>query len=111
VGQSKETLLSTYKLLVCPVVELDCPLWQPNISKTNIEKLQKVQNEAFRIVMGCHKKTSIDHLHAETQMLKVGEHIDLLSSQFLVNTFQRDHPSHAVVTLPQGPRTKKETLY
>jgi hypothetical protein len=76
-----------------------------------VEKLQVVQNNGLRIVTGSHKKVFIDHLHTETQMLKVGQHIDLLSSQFLANALRQDHPSHAVVTLPPGPRTKKETSY
>jgi hypothetical protein len=93
------------------VLELDCPLWQPNINKRSIQKLQRVQNEGLRIVTDSHKRASIDHLHAETQMLTVSQHIDLLSTQYLANSLQHDHPSHAVVTLPPGPRKMKQTLF
>jgi hypothetical protein len=110
-GQKKETLLTTFKMLVRPVIEYNPAVWQPLVNPTSVEKLQKVQNAGLRIVTGCHKKASIDHLHAETEMLTVNKHIDLLSLQFLVIALQPDHPSHSVVTPPWGPRTKKHTLY
>ena len=43
-------------------------------------------------------------------MLLVGNHLELLSAQFLANALQPDHPSHLVVNLPQGPRHNKDTL-
>ena len=49
-----------------------------------MEKIQVAQNEALRISTGAHKMSSIDHLHCEAQMLKVTEHSDLLSAQYLV---------------------------
>jgi hypothetical protein len=109
-GQDKETLLTTYKALVHPLLEYVVAIWQPNVSPTSILRLQRVQNSALRMVTGCHMRTSIDHLHAECKILKVDQHIDLLASQFLANALTPDHPSHGV-TLPLGPRSKKHTLY
>jgi hypothetical protein len=103
-------LLQNYKLFVCPVLEFDCPIWQPIIKKTNVQKLQRVQNVGLRIVTCSQKRASIDYLHAETQMLRVDQHI-LISTQFLANIFQRDHPFHVVMTLPPDRRSMKETLY
>ena len=40
-------------------------------------KIQYTQNEALRIATGCHKMSSIDHLHTEAGMLKV-KHSELL---------------------------------
>jgi hypothetical protein len=48
---------------------------------------------------------SINHLHSETRVFKVGPHLEMLCSQFLANV------SHEVVTTPQDPQQMKETLY
>ena len=42
--------------------------------------------------------------------MPVADHIDMLNSQFLLNTLRPDHPSHAVVTVPPGHRRMKATL-
>ena len=44
-------------------------------------------------------------------MLRVSEHLHLLSSQFLARCLQPQHPSHSVVTRPPGRRKMKETLH
>jgi hypothetical protein len=110
-GQYKETLLLTYKLLIQPLINYACPVWFSNISATSLKKLQTIQNAALHIVTGCHIKAPIEHLHTETKELMVKHHLKLLSSQYLVSAMHPSHPSHAVVTLPQGPRQMKETLY
>ena len=52
----------------------------PNLRDTNYRKKQYIENEALRIATGCHKMSSIDHLHTETEMLKVKGHSELLSA-------------------------------
>ena len=63
-GQQNETLLITY-------IE-------------SIRKIQRTQNEALMIITGSHKMSIIDHLHSETEMLQVEDHLNLLSAQYLV---------------------------
>ena len=60
--------------------------------------------------LGCHKMSSISHLHAETEELPVHDHLYLLSSQFLAHTLQPSHVSHVHMMLDQGPRKLKQTL-
>ena len=86
------------------------PIVYPNYSKCSLDKLQKVQNRALRICLGCHSASSVDHLHREAKELLVSEHLHLLSAQFLARCLQPHHPSHRLVTLPPGPRRMKETL-
>ena len=45
--------------------------------------IQYTQNEALRIATGCHKMFIVDFLHVEAEMLKVKEHSELLSAQYL----------------------------
>ena len=54
-------------------------LFSPNIRDTNYRNIQYTHNEALRIATGCHKMSSIDHLHLEAKILKVREHSELLS--------------------------------
>jgi len=76
------------------------PIWFPNTSPSLIQKLQTIQNFALRIDTGCKKLTSIDHLHEETEMLPVQNHLYLICSQYLARALQPNHTSHRVVTSP-----------
>ena len=79
-------------------------------SASSINRLQKVQNKSLRLATGCHAASSIDHLHAEAKELPVGDHLHLLSSQFLARSLDPNHVSHPFTTLDQGPRKLKHTL-
>ena len=41
---------------------------------TNCRHIKCTQNETLKIVTGCHKMSSVDHLHVKAEMLKVREH-------------------------------------
>ena len=86
------------------------PIVYPNFSATSISRLQKVQNRALRLALGCHIAASVDHLHTEAVVLPVEAHLKLLSAQFLAKALQPHHPSHATVLLDRGARHLKETL-
>jgi len=103
-------LLITYKALILPVMSYAAPIWFPNASVTNIGRLQRVQNEALRIITGCHKMSNISHLHAECKIMLVREHLRMLCAQFLVNTKRSDHVSHEVVASRPFRRNQRETL-
>ena len=78
-GQQKETLLLTYKALARSIANYVAPVWSTNASDTSLGKIQRTQNEALRIIIGSHKMSSIDHLHSETKMLRVVDHLSLIS--------------------------------
>ena len=48
-GQSRETLLTTYKALIKPFMTYDAPVSYPNSSVSYIRPLQAVQNVALHI--------------------------------------------------------------
>jgi hypothetical protein len=91
-GQQKETLLATYKALGRSIADYAAPVWTPIVAKSRAEPIQRAQNAALRVVLGVHVAASEDHLHDESQMLKVTEHWDLLSSQFLASCYDPSHP-------------------
>ena len=95
----------------CSIADYAAPVWSTNASNTSIEKIQVAQNEALRISTGAHKMANIDHLHCEAQMLKVTEHSDLLSAQYLVKCLDHENVCHNITTLDQPPCMMKHTLY
>ena len=82
-GQRTETLLMTYKAVGRSIINYAAPVWSPNPHDTNYRKIKYTQNETLRIATGCYKMSSIDHLHTEAEMLKVREHSEQLSVQYL----------------------------
>ena len=105
-GQQKETIVATIDSRIC----YGAPIWSLNASPSSIKSLQTVQNSACRIASGCHASTPIDHLHAETKLLKVREHLDIICTQFLAVSLHPEHPSFQTVRADSGPRPMKHTL-
>ena len=109
-GQQKETLLMTYKALGQWIANYTAPAWNTNASEPNIGKIQRAQNEALRIITGSHKMSSIAHLHSETEMLQVEDHINLLSAQYLVQCLDTENVCHHITKMDLLPREMKETI-
>ena len=55
--------------------------------------------------------SSIDHLHSETKMLLVENHLSLLSAQYLVYCLDTEIVCHHITTLDHPPREMKESLF
>ena len=85
------------------------PLWSTNASDSSFKKIQTAQNAVLRAATGAHKIGSIDHLHNESLTLKVRDHSDMLSAQYLVNCLKEDHVSYGITTQEPRPRPMKET--
>ena len=73
----------TYKALGRSIANYAAPVWSTNASESSICKIQRAQNEALRILTGSRKMSGIDHLHSETDMLQIEDHLNLLSAQYL----------------------------
>ena len=58
-----------------------------------------------------HKMSSIDHLHTEAEMLKVKEHSELLSAQYLARCLEPGNVYHPITTRATPARQMMETLY
>ena len=110
-GQLKQTLLMTYKALGRPIANYAETVWSTNASESNIGKIQRAQNEALRIITGSHKMSSIDHLHSETEILQVEEHLKLLSAQYLVQCLDTKNVFHHITKMDLPPREMKETIF
>ena len=102
-GHDKETLLMTYNALVKSIANYGAPVWSTNPSDTSFKKIQTAQNAALRTATGDHKMASIDYLHQESLTLRVKDHSDMLSAQYLVNCLEEDHVSHGITIQDQDP--------
>ena len=110
-GQSKESLLTTYKAIGRSLCDYAAPVWSPSTSASSWRKLQAAQNGALRVALGCHRAASEDHLHCEAEMLKVQEHCSLLSRQYLAACFENGHPCAELRLGHTGPlRTDNSTF-
>ena len=110
-GQEKETLLLTYNALGKSITSYAAPVWSTNASDSSFKKIQTAQNAALRTATGAHKMASIDHLYQESLTLRVKDHLDMLSVQYLVNCLNEDHVSHGITIQEPRPRPMKETLH
>ena len=110
-GSDLSTLLNTFRLYVRSSYSYAAGIWGPVVKPGLIERrLQPIQNAALRIVTGCHRMASSDHVHHETKTLTVLDHTNLLCAQFLASCLRPTHPSFHTVTLPPGTRSMKPTL-
>ena len=110
-GQQKETLLMTYMAVERSIIHYAAPVWSTNLRDTNYRNIQYIQNEALRISTDCHKMFSVDHLHVEAKMLKVREHSELPSAQYLARCLEPGNVCHAITTREPPRRRMKEILF
>ena len=97
-GQQQKTLLMTYKAVGRSIINYAAPVWSTKLRDTNYRNIQYNQNEALRISIGCHKMSGVDHLHAEANMLKVMEHSELLSAQYLARCLEPENANNSITT-------------
>ena len=110
-GQDKETLQLTNNALGKSIASYAAPVWSTNASDSSFKKIQTAQNAALRTATGAHKMASIDNLHHESLTLRVKDHSDMLSVQYLVNCLEEDHVSHGITIQKPRPRHMKEILH
>ena len=103
-GHSKEALTALYKQFVRPVLEYASSSWTPDLARSHMEVLQRTQNAALRIATGCARSTPTAHLHAETMVLPLADHVDLRGTQLFSAASMVDHPLHEGLHNPVGTR-------
>ena len=101
----------TYKALGRSIANYAAPVRSTNASDTRFEKTQHTHNEAMRIITGSHKLSSNHHLHSETKMLLIEDHLNILSAQYLVHCLDTENVCHHITTMDHPPREMKETLF
>ena len=100
--------MATCKVVMRPALEYASSIWSPLASSTSINKLQVMQNAALRTATGCTQDTNIQHLHDETLILPIHEHLQLHASQYKQHTQDPSHPLHKHTTYFNTPRLKHQ---
>ena len=106
----KGTLLLTYNALWKYIASYAAPVWNTNASDSSFKKIQTAQNAALWTATWAHKMASIYHLH-QSLTLRVKDHSDMLSAQYLVNCLEEDHVNYGITIQEPRPRPMKETLH
>ena len=97
-GTTEGTLLMTYKAVGSSIINYAVPIWSTNLRDTIYKNIKYTKNEALRIATGCHKMSSVDHLHVKAEMLKVREHSELLYAQYLARCLEPENVFHSITT-------------
>jgi hypothetical protein len=103
-GHSKESQTALYKQFVRPVLSYASPAWAPDLARTHMEKLQRTQNVALRIATGCCRSTPLAHLHAESKVLTIKDHLDMRGTQLFASASCPGHPLEHLHHPAQGRR-------
>jgi len=91
-------------------MEYASPAWAPNLTATHHNTLQTIQNKALKIIIGCTQTTPTDHIHQETKVLKVKDHLDIRDTQILAAaSTNQHHPLHYMTDHPHTPKNIKTT--
>ena len=105
--QQKETLLMTYKTFGRSIINYAAPVWSTNLCDTNYRNFQYTQNEALRIDTGCHKMYGVDHLRIKAKVLKVREHSELFTAQYLARCLEPGNVNNSITTRDTPKRRMK----
>ena len=103
-GHSKEDITTLYKQFIRPILTYSHTAWAPDTAITHLDKLQTTQNTALRIATGCTRSTPITHLHDETLVLPLKEHMDMRGTHFFSSITDPFHPLHFMQTPRPTPR-------
>ena len=113
-GQHTETLTLIYKQFIHLVLEYASPAWAPNLAITHHNTLLTIHND-LQIITGCTQTTPTNHLHYETHILLLQDHINMRGTQSLAAASANpDHQCHYMLvhqSIPRSIKTTLQTLY
>ena len=75
-GNTRESQRTIFVQYIRPSMEYGSPSWSPWISKTNMQAIQTVQNDALRSVVGTAATCPVDFLHLESNIEPVRQRLE-----------------------------------
>ena len=109
-GPSLSALITFYKLLVRSHIDFGLPIYG-SASKSLLSKLDIIQNQFLRLILGSAKSTPVPELYIETGIESIALRAQWLSSKYVLKLgHQPSHPNYPIVTRqwqqPQACRPK-----
>src|ERR1700755_1042607 len=101
-----QTSIAIYKQFIRPTINYASPVWHPLLSDENLTTLQITQNKALRTITGCTPTTPQQHLHNETKILPIKNHLEMIGTKFYAKTRLPSHPCHNTLLQPTIHRLK-----
>ena len=91
---TKETLVQVYNVLIRSVLEYSAIL-APAISKTNLNTLQVIQNNALRIILKkpILTRTKISDLHKEANIDMIKDRFNKLRNRYVKKAIENNNPT------------------
>ena len=74
---------------------------------TNCNRLQRAQNSALRIAIGCLEMGDVAEMHQVARELPVQQHNELISKQFALACHLPQHPCHQLSHRPPDDRPNR----
>ena len=74
-SHNEQDIAPVYKQCIWPILSYLHPAWQPVTSDTHNHKLQITQITPLRIATGCSETNRIHHLHSETLVPPLKQHM------------------------------------
>ena len=110
-GPSQLSLRNMYVAYIRSVLDYAAPVWYPLMSKTNLGKLQIIQNKALRKILGVPLSTRIQDMHLECniQPLEVRYQV---ATAYQAEKYRRHPPDDPLYTLAHAvppSRLKRKT--
>ena len=100
--------MTTYKTVMRPALEYASSICASCIFDKHY-KLQVMQNAALRTATGCTQDTNIQHMHDETFILSIHEHLQLHASQYKQKTSKT--PLTQIYNILQHSKVLKNTIF
>ena len=105
-GVDQRMLYRLFQQLIISVIEYGLGLL--TVSKSQLERLERIQNAAMRLILGCTRDTPIvcmRHILALPPM--TDRHRVLQAKWYLRVAADRDHPLHAAMDMVKGHRLRR----
>lgn len=87
------TFIAKYKWSLRPTLNYASLVRYLGTFSCEIKKLQR-RKKKFQIITGYTKTTAIQHLHKETNILPILNHLDMIGTQFYSSTIDQSHSYH-----------------
>ncbi|NSM56533.1 hypothetical protein HET73_03090 [Wolbachia endosymbiont of Atemnus politus] len=84
-GANAKTLRITYLSLIRPILEYSLPVWI-SASKTNIDKVDRIQASAAKIICGLRNTTPNDLASFEADLLPLDKRRELVFTKFILKS-------------------------